>query len=110
MLSGSYSFYAGGPAFADEIAATLTEGITALITLSARTRAACEAALQVDANVVWQEWQAMSRARTLAIDLVEQGRLLRSLDLVLDLLHGRAALAARPWSKATPPCRPWHPK
>jgi outer membrane protein TolC len=95
VLSGSYSFYIGGPAFADEIGATLTGDVTALITLSARSRAAREAALQVDANVVWQEWQTMSRARTLAIDLVEQGRLLRSLELALDLLQRRAAVTAR---------------
>jgi len=78
VLSGSYNFLIGGPGIANAIAATLTSDVTALVTLSARRRAAEAAALQVDANLVWQEWQTMSRAQTLAIDLVQQGRLLRS--------------------------------
>ncbi len=42
-------------------------------------------AMQVDANVVWQEWQTISRAQTLATDLVGQSRLLRRLDETLAL-------------------------
>jgi outer membrane protein TolC len=95
VLAGSYNVYLAGPAFANAIGATLTADVTALITLSARRRAAREAAMQVDADVVWQEWQTISRAQTLAIDLVEQGRLLRSLEQALDLLQQRAALSSR---------------
>lgn len=95
VLSGSYNVLLGGPGVANAIAATLNEDVTALITLSARRRAAREAALQVDANVVWQEWQTMRQAETLAIDLVEQGRLLRSLEQALDLLEHRAAVTSR---------------
>ena len=95
VLSGSYNFYLVGPAYANAIGATLTADISALITLSARRRAAREAALQVDANVIWQEWQTMTRAQTIAIDLVEQERLLRSLERALDLLQQRARISAR---------------
>ena len=90
-LGGSYDFLLLGPAVANAISASLTTNITALVTLSVRRRAAGEAALQVDANLVWQTWQTISRARTLAIDLVEQGRLLDSLRQTLDLLRGRVA-------------------
>ena len=95
VLSGNYNFLLGGPGTSNAIAATLTADVTALITLSVRRLAAQEAALQVDANVVWQEWQTISRAQTLTIDLVEQRRLLRSLEQTLDVLRHRAELSSR---------------
>ncbi len=91
VLSGSYNVLLAGPAFANAIGATLTGDITSLITLSARRRAASKAAQQVDANIVWQEWQTISRAQTLTIDLVQQARLLDSLRQTLGLLQQRAA-------------------
>jgi len=85
----------GGPGIANAIGATFTANVSALITLSARRRAAQAAAMQVDANVVWQEWQTISRAQTLAIDLVGQGSLLLRLDETLALLRARGDTAAR---------------
>ena len=95
VLAGNYGVLLAGPDFANAFAATLTGDLGALITLSARRRAASKAAQQVDADTVWQEWQTISRAQTLVIDLVEQGRLLRSLEQTLDLLQRRAASTAR---------------
>lgn len=95
VLSGNYGVLLAGPAFADAFAATLTADVASLITRPARRRAAQAAALQVDANVVWQEWQTISRAQTLAIDLVEQGRLLGRLEETLGLLRRRGDTAAQ---------------
>ncbi len=95
VLAGSYNVLLGGPGIADAIGATLTANISALVTLSARRRAAQASAMQVDANVVWQEWQTISRAQTLAIDLVLQGRLLRRLGETLALLRTRGDIAAK---------------
>jgi len=95
VLSGSYSVLLGGPGIANAIGATLTANVSALITLSTRRRAAQSSAMQVDANVVWQEWQTISRAQTLAIDLVQQGRLLRRLNETLVLLRTRGDIATR---------------
>lgn len=94
VLSGSYGVLLAGPAVADAIGATLTGDITALVTLSARRHAAREAALQVDAATIWQEWQTISRAETLSIDIIEQGRLLRLADRTLALLRRRLQLTA----------------
>ena len=94
VLSGSYNVLLAGPAVANAIGATLTQDVSALVTLSARRRAAGQAALQVDADLVWQEWQSISRAQTLAIDLVEQARLLASLEQTLDALKQRASITA----------------
>ena len=94
VLSGSYNVLLAGPAFANAIGATLTQDVSALVTLSARRRAARETALQVDADLVWQEWQTISQAQTLTIDLVEQARLLASLEQTLDVFKQRASLTA----------------
>ena len=95
VLSGSYNVLLAGPGIADAIGATLTTNLTALVTLAPRRRAAQASAMQVDANVVWQEWQTISQAQTLTIDLVEQGRMLRRLDETLGLLRMRGDIAAR---------------
>lgn len=95
VLAGNYGVLLAGPGFANAIGATLTADIASLITRPARRRAAQASAMQVDANVVWQEWQTISRAQTLAIDLVEQGRLLRRLDETLALLQRRGDIAAQ---------------
>jgi len=94
VLSGNYNVLLGGPGTANAIAATLTQNVTALITLSARRRAARQSALQVDADLVWQEWQTISRAQTLAIDLVEQARMLGSLRQTLAVLTQRASITS----------------
>ena len=95
VLSGSYGVLLAGPDFANAFSASLTGDIAALVTLSARRQAASKAAQEVDANVVWQEWQTNRQAQQLVIDIVEQGRLLRSLEQALDLLQTRAATTAR---------------
>jgi len=95
VLGSSYGVLLGGPAVANAITASLTTDITALITLSVRRRAARKAALQVNADVIWQEWQTISRAQTLAIDLVKQGQLLRSIKQTLDVLQHRAGISAQ---------------
>lgn len=95
VLSGSYGVLLAGPDFANAFSAALTADIAALVTLSARREAASKASLQVDADVVWQEWQTNRQAQILAIDIVEQGRLLQSLEQTLDLLQKRAETTAK---------------
>ena len=51
--------------------AGLTQDVKSLATLSARRAAARENARQVDAALLWQEWQVIAKARLLAVDLIE---------------------------------------
>lgn len=55
--------------------AGLSQDVRALITLSSNRRAAQASAVQVDAEILWQEWQIIGRARLLAVDIVESERL-----------------------------------
>jgi outer membrane protein TolC len=73
--------------------------IKSLITLNTRRRSAGDAAHQVDAQIVWQEWQTVGQARLLATDLIEGQRSVRLLQGTEALLASRqsrseAALAA----------------
>jgi outer membrane protein TolC len=92
VVAASYGVLLAGPDFANSFSASLTADIAALVTLSARREAASRGAQQVDANIVWQEWQTDRQAQTLTINLVEQKKLLLNLGRTLDLLQERAAI------------------
>jgi outer membrane protein TolC len=69
--------------------AGISEDIRSLITLSSRHSVARNDAAQVDAQIVWQEWQVIGQARLLAVDLIEGKRSLALLRRNRDLLASR---------------------
>lgn len=65
-LSFSYGFLiSGAGATANSVSATLAEDIVPLLTRSARRLAAAANERSVRLNLLWQEWQIVSQARTL---------------------------------------------
>jgi outer membrane protein, heavy metal efflux system len=98
-ISASYLFNltpTGGDLF-DAVAATVTQDIQRTITMKGRLRAAQATALQIDASVLWEEWQLIGKARLLVFDLVQGEKLHRVLVEYRDLLksrfeHGREGL------------------
>ena len=85
----------GPPPTLPAYSAGLTEDVKALVTLSARRQAARASALAVNADLLWQEWQVIAKARLLTVDLVEGERQRRLLARSRDLLAGRYARARR---------------
>lgn len=88
-----------GPGTTTAWNAALSYDIKSLVTLSARRRAARAAAQQVDAQLLWQEWQVEGQVRLLAVDVIEGDRSLGLLRRTRDLLaererRSRSALAA----------------
>jgi outer membrane protein, heavy metal efflux system len=69
--------------------AGLSEDIRALITLSSSREAARANAGQVDAQILWQEWQVIGQARLLAVDLIGADRSMALLARNRDLLAAR---------------------
>jgi outer membrane protein TolC len=69
--------------------AGLSEDIRSLITLSSSRAAARASAGQVDAQILWQEWQVIGQARLLAVDVIEADRSLALLARYRDLLAAR---------------------
>jgi len=74
-INGSIGYLISGVGDANAWTAGISEDIRALITLSPRRQAAKAAAAQVDASLLWQEWQTVGKARLLVVDLVEGERL-----------------------------------
>jgi outer membrane protein TolC len=69
--------------------AGISQDIRALITLSNSRAAARASAGQVDAQILWQEWQVIGQARLLAVDIIEAERSLALLARNRDLLAAR---------------------
>lgn len=85
VFSGSYADVLSGPGTVAALAASLTQDLKSIVTFSSKRHAAKAAAQSVDATVLWQEWQTISKARLAAIDLIEG-------DKQLALLRSNAAL------------------
>jgi outer membrane protein TolC len=97
-ITSSYMFLLSGPDMFDAVAATVVQDIQKTITMKGRLRTAQAAALQVDASVLWEEWQLIGKARLLVFDLVQGEKLRRVLLAYRDVLQsrfdrGRKALA-----------------
>lgn len=80
-----------GPASTLAWNAGLSEDIKSLVTLSARRRGAQAAEGQLDAGILWQEWQTMTQAGLLAIGLIEGAKSRKLLQDAADLLGERNA-------------------
>jgi outer membrane protein TolC len=97
-LNASVGFLLGGPGTMAALAAGLTQDIKSLVTLSSRRASAADAARQIDAQVLWQEWQTVAKTRLLVVDLMQGERLHGVLEQQAAQMQGllernRAALA-----------------
>ena len=90
QLNGAFLPLLAGFGTTNAFNAGFTEDIKALITFRSRNRSAKAAADQVDAQVLWQEWQVVGQVRLLAVDIIEGDRLLRLLQATQALLAGRS--------------------
>jgi outer membrane protein TolC len=69
--------------------AALSFNFGALVTYRTRREAAQKTVQQVDADILWREWQLAGQARLLAVDLIEGERSLAVLTEARDLLAQR---------------------
>jgi outer membrane protein TolC len=98
QITGNYGFLRAGPGTSDQWTAGLGEDIRALVTFSANRRAAELSAGQTEADLLWQEWQVIGKARLLTIGYVKQSELLGLLQRARDILadsYARGAKAIR---------------
>lgn len=73
-LGGSVGYLLSGPGDATAWTASISQDIASLITLRPRREAAKASADEVDAGLLWEQWQTLGKARLLVIDLVEGQR------------------------------------
>jgi outer membrane protein TolC len=98
-VSLGFAALLGGPGSAPSYTASLSQDIATLVTYRARVSAAKAHVSEVNASLLWQEWQVAQQARLLALDLYYGNRSIaltrRELDLVSDeLTQAQAATAA----------------
>jgi outer membrane protein, heavy metal efflux system len=97
--SFSYGSLITGPGTASAVGGSLAEDIAALVTRGARIASARAKLRQVDADLLWREWQVAQKARQLALDIYSGGRTIGLTDderqlLTREIAEVRAAVAA----------------
>jgi outer membrane protein TolC len=85
-------------AFADAVGASLVQDVQKSIAVIEKVRQAKSDALQVDASLLWQEWQLIGKARLLVVDLIEGAKqkqvLVENRDLLMERFdRGNRAMA-----------------
>jgi outer membrane protein TolC len=98
-ISASYLFLLSGPATVDSWTIGATQDIQKTITMTSRLRTAQAAALQVDASMLWEEWQLIGKARLLVFDIVEGEKLHKVVTEFRDLLQDRVNRSRRALSE-----------
>jgi outer membrane protein TolC len=88
-LNGSAGYLISGVGDATAWTAGISENIQSLITLRPRREAARAQAAEVDATLLWEEWQVIGKARLLVVDIVEDQRLLEVQQTALQRLEQR---------------------
>jgi outer membrane protein TolC len=86
-ITGGFAALLGGPGAMPAISAGFAQDIGALITYKAARQAANAGLKQVDAGILWQEWQVASQAEQLAITLSADRETLASLQADARLLE-----------------------
>lgn len=94
-LSGSFLPLLSGAGSVPAWSLGLSQNIKALITYKAHVAAARQGARQVDAEILWQEWQVAGQARQLTARLILGARGRASYVAAYDLLSRRVAQLER---------------
>ena len=95
-LAANYGVLLGGPAAFDSWGAGITQDIKSLITISAKRKGAKYDLQSVDADLVWTEWELVSKVSLLVVDIVEgekRAKLIQQAIGVLGPLNARASEA-----------------
>ncbi|WP_445144865.1 TolC family protein [Dyella sp. Tek66A03] len=91
VVGGSLGYLLSGAGDATAWTASISQDIASLITLKPRREAAKAAADEVDAGLLWEQWQTLGKARLLVIGLVEGDRQIQLQQQALDALKQREA-------------------
>lgn len=95
IIGGSIGYLLSGPGDATAWTASISQDIAALITLRPRREAAQANADEVDAGLLWEQWQTLGKARLLVIDLVQGERQLALQDQAMQMQAQREARIVR---------------
>ena len=86
-----YAALLGGPGTTPSYTATLSQDVAAIVTYRARVSSARAHLSQVDADLLWREWQIAQKARLLALDIHSADRSIALSTRELGLLSSELA-------------------
>lgn len=75
VVTGAYPFLVAGPGTVDSYSAGFSQDLKSLLLLRTRGEVARAAGADVDATLLWQEWQTIGKARLLYVDIASGARL-----------------------------------
>jgi outer membrane protein TolC len=78
-LTGGFGAFISGPGIMPSISGAMSQDITALITYRVERKAAKAGLAQVDAGILWQEWQVASQAEQLCVTIAGDRQTIASL-------------------------------
>ncbi|PMS28480.1 TolC family protein [Trinickia soli] len=90
-VSLSYAALLGGPGTTGAFTASLAQDVASLVTYRSRVSAARAHVSEVNANLLWNEWQVAQKARLLAVDLYWGERSIESSEATFKSLSKEAA-------------------
>ena len=94
-VSLSYAALLGGPGTTGAFTASLAQDVASLVTYRSRVSAARAHVSEVNANLLWNEWQVAQKARLLAVDLYWGERSIQSSEAALQSISKEAADVSR---------------
>lgn len=94
-VSLSYAALLGGPGTTGSFTASLAQDVASLLTYRSRVSAARAHVSEVNADLLWNEWQVAQKARLLAVDLYWGERSIDSSEAAFQSLSKEAADVGR---------------
>jgi outer membrane protein TolC len=94
-VSLSYAALLGGPGTTGAFTASLAQDVASLVTYRSRVSAARAHVSEVNANLLWNEWQVAQKARLLAVDLYWGQRSIDGSEAAFQSLSKEAADVSR---------------
>jgi len=89
QIAASYPFFAGGPSGVDSFSAGLSQDLKSILLRPAKREIAENAAAEIDAALLWQEWQTIGKARLLFVDIISSERAGKLIERTRKLLRER---------------------
>jgi outer membrane protein TolC len=89
----SYPFFVAGSGGSNAFSAGLSQDLKSILLRPLKREAAVDAALEINAALLWQEWQTIGKARVLFVDIVASDRAQKLIERTRKLLRDRLNLA-----------------
>jgi outer membrane protein TolC len=89
QLAFSYPFFVAGADGSDAFSSGISQDLRSILLRPSKAAAAANAASEINASLLWQEWQTIGKARILFVDIVSGDRAEKVIERTRKLLKNR---------------------